>query len=240
MLARGSCLITNPHDSGADGLLASWLRRFNGSSARVVSTTPLATVVRGRRTIALFVDAIIESERGDRMPRCMLLRGDAAIVIALLRVNDTGELYSLMVEQLRPVDGTNTFEFVGGMIEADETPRQCAVREVSEELGIAIEENDLISLFPEPIQVCTAMLDERAYFFAFEKTVDSQFVKSLEGTSQGEHSDGEHIRVKVVDFEFVERQPVFSAQVGAFLIRQLFGSPNRRKSKPPSISELSQ
>lgn len=225
-------MITNSPDSGADGLLVSWLRRFNGSAARVVSTTLLATVVRGRRTIALFVDAIIESERGDRMPRCMLLRGDSAIVIALLRVKDTGELYSLMVEQLRPVDGENTFEFVGGMIEAEETPRQCAVREVSEELGITIEENDLISLFSGPIRVCTAMLDERAYFFAFEKTVDTRFLKSLEGRAQGEQSDGECIRVRVVDFEFVERQPVFSAQVGAFLVRQLLGSPSRHQSNP--------
>ena len=231
-------MVNNSNDSGANGLLASWLRRFDGRSAKIVSTKPLATVVRGRGIIALFVDAIIESERGDRMPRCMLLRGDSAIVIALLRVKDTFELYTLMVEQLRPVDGKNTLEFVGGMIETEETPRQCAVREVREELGIAIEEGDLISLFPEPIRVCTAMLDERAHFFAFEKTVDAPFVNSLEGSAQGEHSDGEYIRVRVVDFEFVERQPVFSAQVGAFLIRQLLGSPSKRKFDPSPILEV--
>jgi 8-oxo-dGTP pyrophosphatase MutT (NUDIX family) len=222
-------------DGGAESLLINWTNRVNSGPAKIISTTPLARVTRSGRTVASFIDTVIEFD-GYRIPRCILLRGDSAIVVPLLRITDDQGLYSLMVEQLRPVDGKNTLEFVGGMVEACESPAQSAVREVREELGISIRENDLQSLFPEPIRVCTAMLDERAHFFAFEREVNRDFLKALDGKALGEHSDGEYIHVRVVTLEEAERQPIFSAQVGVFLSRRLLASKANRSAPQHPVS----
>jgi len=68
------------------------------------------------------------------------------------------------------------------------------------------------------------MPDERAYFFAFEKKISLQDLHTLDGKALGDRTDGEYIHTRLVDFDLVGCQPVFSAQVGAYLVKRLLES----------------
>lgn len=201
----------------------AWLARVKKSGTTVRSVQLLATVQRGSNTFAGLVDTELVTAGGQVMHRCMMIRGDSVIVVPVIHPSDGSPPYTLMVDQHRPVDGCHTLEFVAGMIESDESAETCAVNEVKEELGLTIDPSQLHLLHQEPIRVCTAMLDERAYAFMFFLEVAESFRQEIDGASTGDHSDGERIRVRAVDFSCVGDQPTFSAQVGLRLTESFLG-----------------
>lgn len=198
-----------------------WSARLRAAGTQLLSVGQFLAVRRGETTFASFADTVLRTPSGETLPRCMLFRGDSVVVVPVLRVEGSAKPLTLMVEQFRPVDGGNTLEFVGGMVEDDEDPVACAVKEVREEIGLDVLPGDLLSLFPEPIRVCTAMTDERAYFFAFRRRLTRAEADALDGKALGEAGEGESIIVRLVDFDTVARQPVFSAQVGIRLAQGL-------------------
>lgn len=206
-----------------DSRYKAWLERIKESGTTVRSVQLLATVQRGAKTFAGLVDTELVTEGGQLLHRCMMIRGDSVIVVPVIYPDDGSPPYTLMVEQHRPVDGCDTLEFVGGMLESGKSAETCAVLEVKEELGLTIEPSKLHLLHREPIRVCTAMLDERAYVFMFTLEVTGNFRQEIEGASTGDHSDGEWIRIRAMDFLAVGEQPVFSAQVGLHLVENFLG-----------------
>ena len=213
----------------------AWLNRVEKAGTLIERVDLLATVRRGRKAFAGLVDAELVNKLGQRVRRCMMIRGDSVVVVPVIRPIDGNPPYTLMVEQYRPVDGCQTLEFVGGMLEAGQTAEACAVNEVREELGLAIESNQLQLLHPEPIRVCTAMLDDRAYGFMATLAVSGDFREKIDGTSAGDHADGEWICIRAVEFPVAGAQPVFSAQVGLRLLENALGHQFWTKVNPAVI-----
>lgn len=201
----------------------TWLERVNKSGTTVRGVQLLAMVQRGSSAFAGLVDTELVTVGGQVLHRCMMIWGDSVIVVPVIHPCDGSQPYTLMVDQHRPVDGCRTLEFIGGMLESDESAETCAVNEVKEEMGLTIDSSQLQLLHPEPIRVCTAMLDERAYVFMFSLEVTGNFRQEIEGVSTGDHADGEWIRIRAVDFSAVGAQPVFSAQVGLRLVENFLG-----------------
>lgn len=204
-----------------DPRFRDWCSRLALAGTQILEVNSYSAIRRGDRVFAALVDTVLKSADGEVLPRCMLLRGDTVVVVPILDCEGMAGPRTLMVEQFRPIDGENTLEFVGGMIDDGESPTACAVKEVREEIGLHVRPDELISLHHEPIRVCTAMMDEHAYFFAFRQSLTAEEARALDGKSLGELSDGESITVRLVDFDTVALQPVFSAQVGLNLIRPL-------------------
>ena len=207
-----------------DPRFIDWASRLAAAGTEILEVKSYESIRRGERVFAALVDTVLRSADGEVVPRCMLLRGDTIVVIPIIDCEGHDQPMTLMVEQFRPIDGGNTLEFVGGMIERGESPVACAVKEVREEVGLHVQPADLIPLLGEPIRVCTAMMDERAYFFAFRQSLSAEEARALDGRSLGELSEGESITVRLVDLETVALQPVFSAQVGLNLIRPLLAA----------------
>lgn len=201
----------------------AWLERIKKSGTTVRSVQLLATVQRGSNTFAGLIDTELVTESGQQLHRCMMIRGDSVIIVPVIRPSDGSQPYTLMVEQHRPVDGCHTLEFVGGMLASGESAETCAVKEIKEELGLTIDPSQLHLLHPEPIRVCTGMLDERVYMFMFSLEVTGNFRGEIEGVSTRDHSDGEWIRIRAMDFSTVGAQPDFSAQAGLHLVEDYLG-----------------
>ena len=101
------------------------------------------TVYRGR-IIQLRVDTVSAPGEGTKRREIVVHPGAAAIVAM------SGEGI-LMVEQYRKAVETMTLEIPAGTIEADESPEECAARELIEETGFEAATLDkLIEFFPSP------------------------------------------------------------------------------------------
>jgi 8-oxo-dGTP pyrophosphatase MutT (NUDIX family) len=81
-----------------------------------------------------------------------------------------------LVRQYRPALNCKTIEFPGGLLELDESPKICAQRELHEEVGCFVSEENLIELgclFPD-----TGRLSNKLWlFFAKNMIIDENFCK---------------------------------------------------------------
>jgi len=90
--------------------------------------------------------------------------GCPGAVIVLVYHKITGRF--LVVEQYRPPVKRRVTELTAGLIDSGETPGQAAVRELSEETGVAVGEEELINL--GFLYSSVGLTDEKVYAFAVE------------------------------------------------------------------------
>ena len=100
-----------------------------------------------------FLDTKIESSDGYVFNRCLLLCPDSVVVIPILFCFEDNEYYTLLVEQIRIVDGGNALEFAAGSIEDGQNYKTAACKEAKEELNIEIKDVELHLLTKDPLKI---------------------------------------------------------------------------------------
>jgi 8-oxo-dGTP diphosphatase len=91
----------------------------------------------------------------------------------LILVNSRGEVLLQLRDNIPTIPYPNTWCLPGGHIEGDETPEQCLVREMREEMGIAIEG---LTYFTE-----RSYPSEVEYFFAAHMDLNVDEITLIEG-----------------------------------------------------------
>jgi 8-oxo-dGTP pyrophosphatase MutT (NUDIX family) len=114
---------------------------------------------------------------------------DWVIVVPLLK-DENGTESFLMVQQWRHGAGEMSIEFPGGVIDAGETPKQAAERELHEETGYKAGKITLAaSLSPNP-----AIMDNKCHIF---------FAEDLINTQQTDLDDDEFLSAESVPVQIV-------------------------------------
>lgn len=114
---------------------------------------------------------------------------DWVIVVPVLRTADTGDHF-LMVTQWRHGSSTESIEFPGGVIDANEEPEEAALRELCEETGYTAKTmTHLASLSPNP-----AIMSNRCHIFLAENMYD---------TKKPSPDDDEYISVSILPVDDV-------------------------------------
>ncbi|PLX68524.1 MAG: hypothetical protein C0603_05065 [Denitrovibrio sp.] len=100
---------------------------------------------------------------------------------AIVLVYHTDREEYLMVEQYRPPIGCRVLEMPAGLIDQGESPSETAVREVYEETGVRITQDDLIDL--GVVYSGVGMTNEEVNIFAVEINTDTLIEEpAIEGT----------------------------------------------------------
>ncbi|MFW5774974.1 MAG: NUDIX hydrolase [Chitinivibrionales bacterium] len=210
--------MTNLDDSPK---IRAWKKAIEQSGCTIHDIEPLK-VLHKRSGDVLFalLKADITAADGEKLLPYVFIRGDAVIVVTLVRNTDTGEERYLMVEQRRVANGHVALEFPAGMLDhLVDSPRQVAVRELEEETGVRITEDDLHDLTDRPLYSSPGASDEALYFYGCVIDMNSTRFDELEGRLAGDSSEQEHIRVTLKSRE--EALPVVSS-VQVFLAFDLF------------------
>ena len=199
-----------------------WKKDVESTGTQISKIDVLSVISRSPgKLFSVFIDTEMITPEGERVPRCMLLRGKSVVIVPVVHCDD-GETYTLMIKQRRPVDGSYVTEFPGGMCDSeDESPASLAIREIQEELGLSVKAEDLKPLQNEPIKVCTGMLDEQIYFFYFETNISQKELANFDGSLTGHHHDGEFLVVQVVKMSEVTENLNCSALVGIKLLEKV-------------------
>ncbi|MCA9817514.1 MAG: NUDIX domain-containing protein [Cyanobacteriota/Melainabacteria group bacterium] len=144
----------------------------------------------------------VTDSQGKFLPGIIFARGGAVAVIALLECE--GEHHAVVTVQ--PRLATGDFEFVevcAGMLDGSGNFAGVAAKELKEELGIELDEDDLTDLstlagYPDGVYLSPGACEETIRFFAFCKSVSREELDDINGRLTGALDENEQITVKLV------------------------------------------
>lgn len=174
------------------------------------------TPVKDQNVIFIKMKANVVNKSGS-LPGIVFLRGGSVAVLIIVRPTDSlDERYVIMTEQARIPAGSLSFmEIPAGMIDRrDESFAGTAARELKEEVGLTLKEEDLIdmtalvlkgheieesmqsAMYPSP-----GGCDEFISIYLWEKEMNRLEIEDLRGKLGGERSEREHIRIRLLSYE---------------------------------------
>lgn len=138
---------------------------------------------------------------GKQLPGIVVLRGGSVTMLVQIKCKESNERYVILTSQPRVAAGQLTLhELPAGMID-DGTFRGAAAREIEEECGIKISEDELTELSDEPILISPGLLDETMSIFTCTKEMSQSEINELEGKLTGNPEESEAIALKIVKFD---------------------------------------
>jgi ADP-sugar diphosphatase len=186
-------------------LLSEWLGRIQLKYN--VSEVLIQSVDFKGGDVPLFIklNATATTLAGDRALGICLLRGNAVAILPVLRCE--GQNYLLLIRQSRfPVADDSLLEIPAGMLDLESNPKAVAVKEMFEETGFEITEDELWDLnvaknkgdTPKPMWASSGLLDEAVYLYAMEREVNPSELKELDNRRHGVIEEGEIIFTQVI------------------------------------------
>jgi 8-oxo-dGTP pyrophosphatase MutT (NUDIX family) len=138
-----------------------------------------------------------------------------------------------MVRQPRTGNGEWNCEFPAGMLDlCVDDPLGTAIRELREETGICLKQDQLTCLYSKKLYTSVGLSDEAVYYYGALLEVDDAVYTALHGSAAGAVHESETIEVMLLSEQQVREQAV-SAQV--LLGLELFLQ-RRRSGTLPQIS----
>ncbi|KAH7043824.1 nudix hydrolase 14 [Macrophomina phaseolina] len=172
----------------------------------------------GARIGFLKFDAVIANDAGERLPGIVFLRGGSVAMLMILRPKDhKTERLVIMTEQPRIPAGSLAFlEIPAGMLDDHSTFVGGAAVEIKAETGLTVDRSELVdmtalalagasdhtgerlqdAMYPSP-----GGSDEFIPIFLWEKVLDRQQIQDLKGKLSGVRTQGEKIRIRLIDYE---------------------------------------
>lgn len=191
-------------------LLSRWLGRVQDKFVLQNLQVQSADFVnRKGKPCLLFLKIKVQATdvQGRKVPSVVLLRGDAVGILVVLHCQ--GQRYLLLVDQARfPIGALHTLEIPAGILDWSQDPREVAVEELHEEVGLAVEKHELVDLGAELLQhpdkcfsTSCGLLDEHIYLFLLERCVNQKELEALNGKAQEYSEEDEGIKTVVMPFE---------------------------------------
>lgn len=159
------------------------------------------------------------------IPGIVLLRGHAVAILVVVHCD--GQRYALLTSQARAAAGTgHMVEAVAGMLDENRNFAGVAARELEEEAGIAVHEDDLVPLssaaFGEGakhgVYMSPGLLDEAISLFALQRRVSPDTLARLLAREGGLRDEGELIRLVAVPLDHVWRRVPDAKTLSAVLL----------------------
>jgi 8-oxo-dGTP pyrophosphatase MutT (NUDIX family) len=208
----------------------AWINLVRSAGCTIRKIKPLSLTRRknGELLFAL-LDADIRSPEGHELPNIVFIRGDACLVVPLVRNRGTGEERFLMVRQRRAGNGSCSLEFPAGMLDNKvDDPPGVAARELAEETGLRVSAADLFPLCGKKLFSSVGACDEGIYYFGCVIELDNKEWRSLAtGPSAGNPDENELISVALMLREEAEKE---AASLQVHLGMYLFDSYRKKNA----------
>jgi len=149
-------------------------------------------------------------EAGKGKREIVFFRSDSTAAFIVIRDENSGSRYVVLVKQERLPSGGDLYEIPAGSIEEGETPEENVIKEIREETGIEITEDYLIRF--DPVFLSPGACNEKIYLFACEFEMRPDQIRQLEGHLAGQRNHGELTTVRLFRYEEVANLPIRDAK----------------------------
>jgi 8-oxo-dGTP pyrophosphatase MutT (NUDIX family) len=200
-----------------------WKKRLQEHGNILKNVETLATISRDDvHLLGAFLDCRILTPEGAEIPRCLFISGDSVEIVPVFICKEDGDIYTMMVEQRRIVDGGYVIEFPAGGVGGEGNLKTVACQELQEELQLTVAPEELISLAEEPLKISPSWSSDLTYFFYFEREVSRDFLREMDNRNTGCHEEHEYLRIKVLKMSEAANIFTTSALVGVKLLEKAF------------------
>lgn len=154
--------------------------------------------------IELDVDYVI---CGNSHNERIILDGGSVAVVPLVTCSDDDRLYTILVEQPRIAVGKLIYEYPAGMNDDSVDFKDVAIRELEEECGVVVKDEDLVDitdmfLTGGPFLLFPETYDDSVHVYSVRLTMTRTELDAIEGRNCGVDEE-EQIVVRVVPFDIV-------------------------------------
>lgn len=171
----------------------------------------------GNRLGFIKLKADIRTDDGEKLPGSVFLRGGSVAMLLVLKADDSDDEFTILTVQPRVPAGSLSFvEIPAGMIDDSGTFSGAAAKEIEEETGLKIEENELVDMTELALEKDDALQsavypsaggsDEFIPIFLARKTMSRKEIDDLQGKLTGLRDHGEKITLKIVKLKDVWRE----------------------------------
>lgn len=179
-----------------------WKETLEKNNLTVVQVTPLHLVHKpnGELLFAL-VNIDAHDKNKEKILPVALLRGHFVSVLTCFTEQESGTRYLLLVKQYRVSTGEISYEHPAGMCDSETDPYKVAVKEVSEETGLTITQDQLVLLNNQMFYTSPGLLDEGGYFFYCELTLPKAEIDTFRDKTAGALGEHEFIQTHIATLE---------------------------------------
>lgn len=183
----------------------NWLAQVDTSKFSVRSVHFQSVDMFGPKVGFIKFKADVVDKAGKFIPGIVFMRGGSVGILAVLTCK--GKKYSVMTVQPRVPTGRFDFvEIPAGMLDGSGNFAGVAAKELEEELGIKISQNDLTDLgglagCSQGVYLSPGASDETLRFFSFTREVTEEEMAAMNGKCTGLISEGEQITLKIVPLD---------------------------------------
>jgi 8-oxo-dGTP pyrophosphatase MutT (NUDIX family) len=136
--------------------------------------------------------------KGEKLLPIVLLRGHFVSVVTVLINRENKEKNLLLVKQRRVANGDEFWEHPAGMCDSETDPKKVCIKEIEEETGIKVTENQIFPLAHQKMYYSSpGLLDEGAYYFYCELELSSTEIEELKERITGAKQESEFIQTQV-------------------------------------------
>jgi 8-oxo-dGTP pyrophosphatase MutT (NUDIX family) len=207
----------------AEPKILAWKKQVTDTGCTIRELSPLH-LLHKKNSDLLFalLKADVVSPEGTRLPNIIFIRGDACLIVPLVRNRATGEERFLMIRQRRIGSGMMSLEFPAGMLDNQtDNPRGVAARELAEETGIEVAENELFPLCDRKLFSSVGASDEGIFYYGCICELDDTAYRALAGRRCGDPDEDEHIQVALVTKEEAEKEATsLQVRLGLYLFEE--------------------
>jgi len=196
--------------------------KTNGVNVESVDVLSAQNKNNGELLFAYLKLDATDCERNKLLPY-VFIRGDAVVIVPVIRVEDDAQEYFLCVEQIRPCDGSRHLEFPAGMLDENvNNPAMVAVSELAEETGLRIDEKQLIPLNGgRPLFTSPGACDEKIYYYKTDICINREEFAELNGKLLRNTEENERITIKIcTEDEFLAQTKSNMGFVAVGLLRE--------------------
>lgn len=131
-----------------------------------------------------------------------MANNDVLQVVALALFHPIKRRYLIVRRNALQSSGAGEWEFPGGKIEAGESPTQALVREIHEELGIKINESQLMFVHKNKYQYPQRAIE--IHLYRYEKAVDQFFLVDHDQKAWVDEQEIIHFHLAPADLPFIQ------------------------------------
>jgi len=196
-------------------LYKQWKNKLPKKKIVVIKNNYIGSIKRKTKILASLHDLLIKIKKKIVIKRFLLIRNPSVVIVPIIICKN--KYYTILTKQFRIIDGKSKLEFPAGSIESKQTPKQAALDEVREELGLNLKKNQIKTLYNKYIEIETSCTSSRSYYFYFVLKKNKKFLLNLNGKICGNKEKGEHIELNVKKFSKIDIYNNTTIMIGKYL-----------------------